>query len=162
MLTPARAAAAGALALWCGASVALTVADRNVWPLSAYNVFNFVPTPMTQEVEVTLTRSDGKVVSVLPGQTLPIEFFNARSTLIEVFVRGDDPVQQIELARTMLERLNAHPWAGFDETWPAARSAQDPKFVALSIDLVLRDYRRVGPGFGRAIERNSVFEYQAR
>jgi hypothetical protein len=136
------------LAAFFAVQLAHTVADRNTWPFCSYNVFSFLP-PLRLPVPRAVLHQDDGAEQVVPlGRVVPLEFFRARQVLLNVLMRGDDPLQGERVAAALLRRLNEAPWPAFDETLASARPAPGRRFVGL--DLVLytvdtADYRPPGP-----------------
>lgn len=143
-----RALLLALLALLFGAQLAHTVADRNTWPLCSYNVFSYLPPARLSVPRAVLHQDDGATQVVALGKLVPLEFFRARQVILDVLVRGDDPLQGERVASALLRRLNERPWPAFDETLASARPAPGRRFVGLDLVLYVvdtADYRPPGP-----------------
>ncbi|MEM7278935.1 MAG: hypothetical protein AAF385_12490 [Pseudomonadota bacterium] len=134
------------------AQVAATIADRNVWPISAYNVFNFKPGQKFVDFEIGLTNKAGRQMLVHPGRTMPLDFFRANAIVRDRFVLRPDPITQARLSRLMIQRLNGDAWYGWDERFAPARS--DEPFRRLEVFAVLHETDSM-----RNVQRTSLYVY---
>jgi len=120
-------------------AIYMTILDRAIWPISSFNVFNRIPPAKVSQLEAIVLFEDGTSRKVSSGQLLPIEFFNARSTINTIFLSEQvDSIQQFLLAEKILTLLNNKPWSSFDETQKSARH-QDELLVS-EIIFVLNTY----------------------
>lgn len=116
----------------CAVQLGCTVLDRNAWPLCSYNMFNRVPIVPTPYLGVVLIENDGTRTEVLPGATIPVEFFRASDVLLEAY-QGRDRSKQAAFSGTVLDRLNVQPWGAFDETMAAATPRSGSAFIGLEL-----------------------------
>jgi hypothetical protein len=121
------------------AQLAATIADRNVWPISAYNVFNFRPGIRFVDFEVALTDTEGARFLVHPGRTMPLDFFRANAILRDRFVIRTEPGVQFQLASLILRTLNERTWHAWDERYEAASTLTEHDFRVFELVVVEHD-----------------------
>jgi hypothetical protein len=119
--------------------IAATLADRNIWPISAYNVFNFRPGPRFFDLEVALSDSNGRRYLAHPGQSMPLDFFRVNAILQDRFVVEQDPTIQFKISKLILKTLNTRSWRGWDERYPAVSIQTGSRFRQFEVILVEHD-----------------------
>lgn len=131
--------AATALAGLTAAQFVHTVRDHNRWPICSNNMFNRVLPERIPQLRVRLR--DG-VRWTEPRQVyglLPLEFFRVVDICAAVLLENEDREVRDRFCRRVVERLNSHPWRGFDEIARAERPTAPEGFTGLELLLVTVD-----------------------
>jgi hypothetical protein len=103
------------LLLLCGFQIAATLLNQNVWPVSSFNVFSRTPKEIWV-LKAILIDDQEREIAVDPGQTLPIEFFKARSVYRRVFLSNMPQTDKDQFVARLLKRIQDGGWRSFDET----------------------------------------------
>jgi hypothetical protein len=102
--------------------IGATLLNQNAWPISSFNVFSSTPKDIWV-LKAVLIDGQGEETAVDPGQTLPVEFFKARSIYQRVFLSQTPQLEKDRFVARLLKRLQEQPWVGFDETMAPAEFA---------------------------------------
>lgn len=103
---------------WAGlfaAQLVHTWRNENRWPLCSYNMFNRTLPERFPQPRVTL-HDDSGMRELLPVYgLLPVEFFRAVAICGAVYLENEDDQIKRRFSAAVVDRLNEHPWADFDE-----------------------------------------------
>jgi hypothetical protein len=92
----------------------LTLINRNAWPFSSYNMFNFVPAPKGYIPKVEVHFEDGSVVRTDVAELMPLEFFRTNGLLQAHIYESNRPGAD-NIADFLIDYLNQNEWEAFDE-----------------------------------------------
>ncbi|AJC21072.1 hypothetical protein [Pandoraea pulmonicola] len=109
--------------LMASIQVSATLLIWTAWPITSFDVFGRAPKEIWI-LKAVITNDQGDEEAVDPGQTLPVEFFKARSIYARTFLGAASPAERDGFARRLLGRLNKPNWVGVDETFPPLNIAK--------------------------------------
>ena len=115
-----------------------TIYNQVNWPFCSHN-FYYHRSPLVKDLfRVVLEDDTGRLFSVDPRHTLPIEGYRCGSIFREVFVTN--PVSNFSeekknaFSKLILERLNQGGWKGFDERFVSAVPMSGSRFIGLQVE----------------------------
>jgi hypothetical protein len=111
-----------------------TVYNRINWPFCSHN-FYYHRSPLVKDLfRIILEDNTGRLFSVDPRHTLPIEGYRCGSIFREIFITNFNLEKKQAFSKLLLERLNQGGWEGFDERFTAAVPMPGHKFVGLQVE----------------------------
>ncbi|MEI2777910.1 MAG: hypothetical protein V9G19_18500 [Tetrasphaera sp.] len=129
-------AAAGAQLI---AGAIATVANRNLWPVCSYNMFNDALERNGDQLLVDLLTPQGWDAGHPAAAAYPVPFFRANQVFAHLVVAGE-PEEQVRFAHRVIDRLNHRRWRAFDEIRAPAATARPVRGIRVRV----REHRATG------------------
>ena len=106
-------------------------AAKDNFPFCSHGLFNDLFQARSSLVYFVVHDSRGNSAIVDTGRVVPVEWYRAVGLVENVFIQESDPRRKEQVARLLLDRLNAEPWPAFDETYTSIRPAVGARMVGL-------------------------------